>query len=452
MKRLPPEVRKLAARFRDAGHELYVVGGAVRDAILRRPVTDYDFATSATPEEVQRLFRRTIPTGIRHGTVTVLFDGGQFEVTTYRVDGAYEDHRRPDTVTFTRSLDEDLARRDLTINAIAQDPLSGELRDPFGGRNDLRGRIIRTVGAADARFGEDALRMVRAVRFAATLEFTVDPETLDAITAHAPTIRRVAAERVFQEFSKMMEAPRPSIGWRHLRGTGLLEHLVPELLEDAVPREDGIILPPVFDHLVQTCDCATPGDPALRWAALLHDVAKPRCAAVDERGLHFHGHDVRSAEMCEEILRRLKSSRELADHASHLIRHHMFGIDEASSDAALRRFVARVGRDAVDPLLALRQADICGKTGARTMSPDLVRLTDRIDHVAHANAALTVRDLAINGKDLMSALELPPGPLVGVILDELLGTVLDDPSRNDRDTLIEIGRRFYEERLRDPRV
>jgi tRNA nucleotidyltransferase (CCA-adding enzyme) len=450
MKRLPPAVRKFADHFRNAGYELYVVGGAVRDALLRRPVTDYDFATSATPREVQDLFRRTIPTGIRHGTVTVLFEGGQYEVTTYRVDGTYEDHRRPDEVTFTRSLDEDLARRDLTINAIAQDPLTGELRDPFDGQGDIRRRIIRTVGKADDRFGEDALRMVRAVRFAATLEFAIDPETREAITAHAATIRRVAAERVFQELSRMMGSRRPSVGWRDLRETGLLAYLVPELLEDAGTREDGIILPPVFDHLLRTCDCSPADEPVLRWAALLHDVAKPRCAAIDDRGLHFHGHDELSAEMCAEILRRLRSSRELAEGASHLIRHHMFGIGPESSDAAIRRFVARVGRGAVTPLLALRRADICGKSGDAPSGPDLARLEDRVARVIEEEAALTVRDLAINGGDLMTALHLPPGPLVGVILDELLETVLDDPSRNERDTLLEIGRRFYDERVRDP--
>jgi tRNA nucleotidyltransferase (CCA-adding enzyme) len=449
MKRLPSAVRTFATQFRNAGHELYVVGGAVRDALLRRAVTDYDFATSATPEEVQALFRRTVPTGIRHGTVTVLFDGGQFEVTTYRVDGTYEDHRRPDTVTFTRSLEEDLARRDLTINAIAQDPLSGELRDPFGGQRDIRLRTIRTVGNADDRFGEDALRMVRAVRFAATLEFSIEPETLDAITAHAPTIRRVAAERVFQEFSKMMGSRRPSVGWRHLKETGLLEHLIPELLEDERPRGDGISMPPIFDHLLQACDCTPADNPVLRWAALFHDIAKPHCAAVDEKGLHFHGHDARSAEMCDEILCRLRSSRDLAEKASHLILHHMFEVGPESSDAALRRFVSRVGPEATRPLLALRRADICGKVGELRGNPDLARLEGRVDRIIEAESALTVRDLAVNGRDLMSALQIPPGPLVGVVLAELLDTVLDDPSRNERSILLEIGRRFYEERLRD---
>ncbi|MEX2443705.1 MAG: HD domain-containing protein [Alkalispirochaeta sp.] len=445
---IPRRVKRFARVFDGANHELSVVGGAVRDSLLGRTVNDYDFATSATPEEVQQLFRRTIPTGIQHGTVTVVFEGFQFEVTTYRIDGRYDDHRHPDSVTFTRSLYEDLRRRDFTINAIAADPLTGRLTDPFHGRDDLRRRTIRTVGDPAERFAEDALRMLRAVRFAATLEFEVSSDTFSAITPQREEISTVAPERVFQELSKMMEAPAPSVGWRLLRESHLLSFVAPELLESDAQERQESTLRGLFDHLVTSCDCASPEDASLRWAALLHDVGKPRCMAYDDRGLHFHGHDEASAEMAAELLRRLRASRRLIDSVTHLIRHHMFGVAGDSSDAALRRFVSRVGSDFALPLVTLRRADICGKTGSRPTGQDLNELERRIEIVLREDAAITTKDLAINGRDLMTELELSPGPHIGVILAELLETVLDDPEMNSRESLLHIARRFVETRLR----
>ncbi|MCG8477576.1 MAG: HD domain-containing protein [Spirochaetales bacterium] len=446
---VPHTIRRFARVFTEHGFELYVVGGAVRDALLGRRVTDYDFATSATPEEVTTLFRRCIPTGIRHGTVTVIFEGNQLEVTTYRVDGTYEDHRRPDSVTFTRTLAEDLGRRDLTINAIALDPITGAITDPHDGRGDLRRRIIRTVGVATARFSEDALRMLRAVRLTASLEFDLDGETKRAIIGHAADIAAVSMERVLQELSKMMESRRPSVGWRLMRETGLLGHLIPELLEDrdASHHAAGRIVP-VFDHLLASCDCVPARNTVLRWAALLHDVAKPRCLAHDERGIHFHGHDRMSAEMARDILTRLRSSNDLINRVAHLIDHHMFGIDHESSEAALRRFLARVGIEHALPLVALRRADRCGKAVDSHVSyEDLARLERRLERLIEARPAVMAKDLAINGRDLMSELSLKAGPSIGVILNELLQTVIDDPTLNTRPTLLEIATRFYRQRL-----
>nr|MDA3947780.1 CCA tRNA nucleotidyltransferase [Spirochaeta sp.] len=268
---VPAPVRRMAQQFHDAGHEIYVVGGAVRDALLGLPVADYDFATSATPEEVQRLFRRTIPTGIQHGTVTVLFEKHQFEVTTFRIDGQYSDHRRPEAVSFTRSLQEDLQRRDFTVNAIALDPATGEIVDPLNGRADLKEKTIRTVGDPRARFEEDALRMLRAVRFSVTLDFEIEAETIRGIRTLAPTLAHVAPERIRQELEKMMSAPRPSRGWRALDAYGLLGVIAPELTEDRNRVHDTPEMPDVFSHLLQSCDCAPADDPILRWAALLHD-------------------------------------------------------------------------------------------------------------------------------------------------------------------------------------
>ncbi|HKK49546.1 MAG TPA: CCA tRNA nucleotidyltransferase [Alkalispirochaeta sp.] len=444
---IPRRIKRFAQRFNDAHHELSIVGGAVRDSLLGRTVSDYDFATSATPHEVQKLFRNTIPTGIQHGTVTVLFEGNSYEVTTYRVDGKYEDHRRPESVRFTRSLEEDLQRRDFTINAIAADPGSGRLTDPFGGRHDLEHRTIRTVGDPADRFGEDALRMLRAVRFAATLQFEIAPETFHAIEPRHSEIAAVAPERIFQELTKMMSTHSPARGWHLLKDSTLLSSIAPELLESTTMAQHEVALDDLFAHLAATCDCTPAHDEILRWAGLLHDVGKPRCAAYDDRGLHFHGHDATSAEMAEGLLRRLRAPRRLIDSVAHVVRHHMFGVTGGSTDAAIRRFVSRVGADYALPLVTLRRADICGKTGTPPTATDLNELERRIQSILTERTALTPKDLAINGNDLMSELELVPGPHIGIILGELLETVLDDPTLNTREQLLHIARRFAESRL-----
>jgi putative nucleotidyltransferase with HDIG domain len=444
---IPRRIKRFSKVFADANHEIYVVGGAVRDSLLRRAVSDYDFATSATPQEVQSLFRRTIPTGIQHGTVTVLFENHEFEVTTYRIDGGYDDHRRPDSVTFTRSLYDDLKRRDFTINAIAADPLTGRITDPFDGRSDLQRRTLRTVGDPTQRFSEDALRMLRAVRFAATLQFEIDPDTFSSIAPRSQELSAVAPERVFQELSKIIAAATPSVGWHLLKNTNLLSIIMPEFLESDTHHLAASTLEGLFDHLVTACDCAPAEDGTLRWAALLHDIGKPRCAAHDERGLHFHGHDEVSAEMADSMLRRLRAPKRLMEAVTHLIRHHMFGITGGSSDAAIRRFVSRVGSDYALSLVTLRRADICGKTGSAPRATDLNNLERRIKTVLQEETALTTRDLAIDGRDLMTELNLTPGPHIGIILGELLETVLDDPEMNSRELLLNIARKFSETRL-----
>ena len=456
MEKIPPGVWKLARHYREAGHELYVVGGAVRDYLLGTPITDYDFATSALPEESLKMFRRVIATGIEHGTVTVLLDNDRFEVTTYRLDGAYGDRRRPDSVTYTASLEEDLQRRDLTINAIALDPLTREVIDPSDGRSDLRRGIVRTVGDPDRRFSEDALRLIRAIRFATLLQFDIEERTAHAIRKHAAEIRAVAPERIRQELVKMMTAIVPSRGWRLLRDSGLLDVILPELVEDremknlqeAVHGHSGETdIPEVFPHLVQSCDCAPRDAPNLRWSALLHDIGKPRCFQRDERGVHFHEHDRVSAEMAEGILRRLRFPNVDIAEITLLVRHHMFGYTSDWSDSAVRRFIARVGRDRVFALTALRRIDTCGKRKTPDRSSELAELEARIRSVLATEPPLTVMDLEVNGKDVMSSLGIPPGPTVGTILEELLQTAIYDPAVNNRERLLEIARRFYDARI-----
>lgn len=441
MPRVPASIKRFARVFSQAGYELYLVGGAVRDALLGSSLQDFDFATSATPEEVKRLFRRVIPTGIRHGTVTVLFENQHLEVTTYRVEGPYTDKRHPDSVTYTRSLRQDLERRDFTINAIALDPLTEKILDPLDGRRDLKGRVIRTVGCARDRFSEDALRIIRAVRFYCVLEFSLDPPLLDAMRDSGHLVDHVAPERIATELEKMMGARLPSRGWVILRDTGILSRLVPELLEDRASSLD------IFSHLVKSCDCAPRNQPVLRWAALLHDAGKPRCLGEDARGIHFHGHDEESARMAEEVLSRFRFPNERIRAVSHLVRHHMTGYNSDWSDSAVRRLVSRVGSEEIFLLITLQRADLCGKTGHVTPSPSLDELDSRVRTILSQSPALTRAELAVGGSDIMTELGLSPGPLVGIILDELLQTVIDDPQKNHRDTLLKIARRFRDQRL-----
>lgn len=437
---MPANVIKLARRFRTAGYELYVVGGAVRDALRGRPVSDYDFATSARPEEVRSLFRRVIPTGLKHGTVTIVEHGEHFEVTTYRSDGDYSDHRRPDTVQFTRSLDQDLARRDFTINAIAYDPVDREIVDPYDGRGDIAAQVVRSVGSAATRFDEDALRMLRAVRFACVFVYRMDEPVVSAIEASAATITAVSAERIRDELNKMMRAAQPSRGWEMLYTTGLLAYILPEL-ERCHPDHSPV---DVFGHLLATVDCAA-NDEVSRWAALLHDIAKPETYQSNAGTVHFPGHDERSAEYATEILVRLRFSNEMVKRISQLVRHHMIGYSATWSDAAVRRFIARVGRDAIDDQLRLARADRCAY-GART-APALDELEDRLTAILRSNAPLTMSDLAIDGRDVMTELQLKPGPVVGIVLRELYETVLDNPEQNERGTLLAIAKEFVRQRL-----
>ena len=437
---MPANVIALARRFRSAGYQLYVVGGAIRDTLRGAPVSDYDFATSARPEEVRGLFRRVIPTGLQHGTVTIVEHGDRFEVTTYRSDGDYSDHRRPDTVRFTRSLDQDLARRDFTINAIAYDPLDRTIVDPYDGRRDIAARLIRSVGQAATRFDEDALRMLRAVRFACVLDYRLDAAVVAAIERLAATIEAVSAERVRDELRKLIGSARPAHGWRILHDTGLLAHIVPEL-----ERCHATHAPvDVFGHLLAAVDCA-PNDAVGRWAALLHDIAKPETYANRDGTIHFPGHDERSAERATEILTRLRFSNDTVQRVAHLVRHHMIGYQTTWSDSAVRRLIARVGRDAIIDQLRLARADRCAY-GART-APLLDELEDRVTAVLRSRAPLERSDLAIDGRDVMRHLGLGPGPVVGIVLRELYETVLDNPEQNERDTLLSIAERFQRSRL-----
>ena len=413
----------------------------MRDYLLGRPVSDFDVATDARPEEVVRLYRRVIPTGIKHGTVTVLWKGLKIEVTTFRTEADYSDGRHPDSVEYAATIEEDLGRRDFTMNAMAYDLLGKALVDPYGGEADLGRSLVRAVGDPVERFSEDGLRPLRALRFAAQLGFEIEAATLAAIPAELGRFRLVSAERVRDELQKMLLAPAPSRGLRLMESTGMLAIVLPELVACRGVEQRGMHVFDVLDHLYASVD-AVPPDIALRLAALLHDLGKP-AAKVDRPGLEpsFHRHEEYSAIASAAILKRLRFPNGLIDEVTHLVRHHMFAYDDSWSDAAVRRFLARVGEDKVERLFALRIADGTAITGLRVDPRSLEPFRARIESVLAQSHAFGLRDLAIGGNELAS-IGVPKGPAMGRILAELLETVLDDPELNEKERLLDIAEKL----------
>ncbi|HJK96799.1 MAG TPA: HD domain-containing protein, partial [Polyangiaceae bacterium LLY-WYZ-14_1] len=436
---VPTPVRRLAERLRDAGHQAWIVGGCLRDLLLDRPVNDWDLATTALPGDVQKTFRRVIPTGLQHGTVTVVLDGTPYEVTTLRGEGAYTDGRRPDSVFFVDDIREDLARRDFTVNALAWDPLEETLVDPFGGLDDMRRRLIRAVGDPRERFAEDGLRVLRAARFVATLEFELDPPTEAAIAGALSTYRKVSAERIRDEWLKAFKAERPSRAFEVMRRTGILEVTCPALLEQVGCTQNAHHAYDVWTHTLHCLDAARGHGPELRLAALFHDLGKPRTRALSEKteDWTFYGHEKVGAGMADEWLESHRFSRRERETVVHLVRHHLVCYAPDWTDAAVRRFVRRVGADRVPMLLALARADARAK--GRPVDDELALLDElegRVADLVSRDTALTTRQLAIGGKDVMAHYDARPGPFVGRVLDALLERVLDDPTLNRRDRLL----------------
>jgi len=440
---IPASVAQVCERLHAGGHDAFLVGGCVRDLLIPRPIADYDVATSAHPPQVQGLFRHTVPIGIEHGTVKVLtgrdVDGAWqgVEVTTFRGEGPYSDARRPDSVHFVATIEEDLGRRDLTINAIAYDPVGDRLVDPHGGERDLRARLIRAVGDAVERFREDGLRPMRAVRLAAVLGFEVHGSIREAIPLVLDSFSRVAAERVRDELFKMLAAPRPSIGLRLMHETGLLARVLPELLEGVGLHQNRFHAHDVFAHSLACCD-ETQGDPVLRLAALLHDVGKPRAAQPrpeDPTENTFYRHEVVGSDMAEAIARRLRLSNDERDRVVGLVRHHMFFYTDDWSPPTVRRFIRRVGTENLPDLFALRAGDVRSRGRGEDPEAELSAVRARVDEALRDQAALKVTDLALGGADVMRILGVGPGPRVGAILRDLLERVTEDPSLNTPEAL-----------------
>ncbi len=453
--RVPADARDLITTLRGDGHDAFVVGGSVRDVLAGREPLDWDLTTDADPDRLRDLFPGARYDN-RFGTVVVTRGGVEYEITTYRTERDYDDHRRPSRVAFGATLDEDLARRDFTVNAMAfgwaaadADDAPARLVDPHGGRADLDARVLRAVGDPDARFGEDALRMLRAVRLAADPGFSIDPATLAAIERHAPEAARLSGARVGAELGRLLVAPIPSVGLRPMRETGLLAATIPELAaqrgipQAKIPGDD------LWDHSLRTVDAAaamrppaSPEDEAARdarlalvTAALLHDVGKPETFTDG----HFHRHEATGAAIADAILGRLAVARGVRERVVRLVRHHMFSYEPAWSDAAVRRFIQRTGADLLDDLLDLRVADDIG-SGLPVDGPMTAELRRRCRQQLDAQVPLRREDLAVDGNDVARALGIPPGPRLGRILDRLTERVVDDPGLNDRDGLLALAR------------
>jgi tRNA nucleotidyltransferase (CCA-adding enzyme) len=437
---LPAAVRDLLEGLWSAGHAAYVVGGSLRDSLMGREPKDWDLATSALPEMTAALFPGAVYENA-FGTVAVRTAEptiGDVQITTFRSDHEYADFRRPHRVEFSESIELDLARRDFTVNAIAwgaEPDAAPRLIDPHGGRDDLARRTLRAVGDPATRFGEDALRMLRAVRLSATLDFTIDPPTFEAIREQAGLIRHLSGERIAAEIRLLLAAARPSAGLRSLAESGLLEHLAPELAaqrgipQNKVPGED------LWDHTVRSVDGAVAEPPLIRLAALLHDLGKPSTMA-DGR---FVGHEIVGADMASALLDRWHWPTGDRDRVARLIRHHMFGYVPSWSDTAIRRFIVKVGTDALDDLFLLREADNLG-SGLPADAGRLAEFRSRVAGQVTSGAALDLHALAVDGTDLMTEFGWSPGPIVGQTLQRLLDRVIGDPSLNTRERLLSAAR------------
>lgn len=500
---VPPVLKKMNGFFERAGFEAYLVGGAVRDMLRGKNASDWDIATNARPEQVQSLFRRVIPTGIEHGTLTVIFMGHHIEVTTFRSEHGYSDGRRPDEVSYETSIEQDLSRRDFTMNAVAVKLSTGQLCDPFGGKKDIRSKIIRTVGKAEDRFAEDGLRPVRAIRFASTLHFTIESDTLAAIPFSLDKIRCVSIERFRDEFIKIITGQKPSYGLKLLEQTGVLNLFIPELCACRNVTQDdgrGFHRFDVLDHLFYACDHAqcrsctesdrsagtehiaedcsskdcgghsSTGNPSesrlliIRLAALFHDIGKPRVRSEEIRGndarIAFYSHEKESARMCTAILERLRFPAKTVRYVSHLVEQHMFHYESSWTDAAVRRFMARVSPPAglgtleqtIADLFDLRIADVSGMTNSSALlhsgpwSANLIEFRDRIQKELNNKNAVGLKDLAVSGTDLITA-GIPAGKTLGLLLQELLQTVLDDPACNTKEKLLEIAKSIAQKKM-----
>lgn len=436
---LPKQVETIITTLEKAGYEAYAVGGCVRDSLLGRVPDDWDITTNAKPGEVKSLFHRTIDTGIRHGTVTVMMGKTGYEVTTYRVDGEYEDGRHPKNVEFTGSLREDLCRRDFTINAMAYRPKDG-LVDCFGGMEDLRDGRIRCVGDARARFTEDALRMMRAVRFSAQLSFSIEEKTFEAMKALAGNLKKVSAERIQAEFVKLLCSPNPDAA-RLLYETGLSAVFLPEFDECMRTEQNN----PhhcytVGEHILHAVK-AVRADRVLRLAMFFHDIGKPYTKETDENGVdHFHRHAVIGEDLAKKILRRLKFDTDTIVRVSGLVRNHDRKIEP--DKRGMRRAMAAVGGDLFPDLFDVKAADTAAQSKYRQEEKyeQLARLRELYDEVMRDKECVCLKDLAVTGRDLIGA-GIPAGPELGGILKELLSLVVEDPACNTKEYLLEQARK-----------
>ena len=469
--KLPELLVAFGKVFSDAGFKAYLVGGAVRDMIMKLPAHDWDVATNATPQDVISLFKFVVPTGIEHGTVTVHFKGEEIEVTTFRTESGYSDGRHPDSINYAATIEEDLSRRDFTMNSIAADLTDGNITDPYDGQNDIKKGLIRTVGLAHERFMEDGLRPIRALRFASKLGFSIEKDTYSEIFKKEiqEKTASISIERFRDEFEKIMASPKPSVGLKLLEETGLLALFVPEFSEcrgclqsDYRAFHDFDVL----DHLFYACDGVPASKLNVRLAALFHDIGKPAAKKlVNETVLDgdkkdgskkeiqtvtFYNHEIIGEKITRKIMIRLKFSNEMTDNVCHLVKEHMFHYESSWTDAAIRRFLIRVKPECLEDLYDLRLADMYGMHNEAVniryseSVKLLMELQKRIEKELAKKSALSLKSLAVNGHDLMQ-LGIPAGKELGRILNELFECVVEDPAMNERQALLKTAQALYQQ-------
>ena len=455
--------------FFQAGYKAYLVGGAVRDMLMKVPAHDWDVATNATPQDVIKLFKFVVPTGIEHGTVTVHYKGNEIEVTTFRTEAGYSDGRHPDSINYAATIEEDLARRDFTMNAIAASLEDGIITDPYGGQDDIKNKLIRTVGAAHERFMEDGLRPVRALRFASKLGFSIEKNTYSEIFKKEIQAKAasISIERFRDEFEKIMASPKPSVGLKLLEESGLLDIFIPEfkICRGCIQSDYRAFHKfDVLDHLFYACDGAPADKLNVRLAALFHDIGKPAAKKIlhetvldgekndgskkEIETITFYNHEAFGEKITQKLMIRLKFSNDMISNVCHLVKEHMFHYESNWSEAAVRRFIIRVKPECMEDLYDLRLADMYGmyneKVDVRYSESVklLLELKARVEKELSKKTALSLKSLAVNGRDLMQ-LGIPAGKELGRILNELLECVIEDPAMNNKEMLIETAKKIF---------
>jgi tRNA nucleotidyltransferase (CCA-adding enzyme) len=433
--RIPGEVQFIINTLYKSGFEAFAVGGCIRDILIGRLPNDWDITTNALPEQIISLFSHTIPTGIKHGTVTVIYNNNPYEVTTYRIDGEYTDNRHPDKVLFTSSLEEDLSRRDFTINSMAYNEYSG-IVDPFNGFADLDALRVKCVGNANNRFNEDALRMIRAIRFACQLNFDIEEDTFNAIKLNCNLIKNVSIERIRDEFSKILLCEKPSFGLLLLKDSGLLQYILPEFMEtinfdQRNPHHDKDI----FSHTLSAIDYS-PKELSVRLGALLHDIGKPSSFTIDEKGIgHFYGHEIIGTDISEIILRRMKYDNATIKKVLILVKEHMSRFSKLKP-STIKKLITRVGIENLEDLFELQIADI--RASAPPFNLDAVEyLRKETVEILNNKQPITIKDLAVTGSDLIKS-GIQPGKIIGKILNDLLEIVLEKPELNTKEDLLKL--------------
>jgi len=454
---IPEKVIKIINKFTESKAEIYIVGGAVRDLLLDRPVKDWDFTTNLTPEEMKKLFPKNSFCNNVFGTFSILNGQEIFEVTTFRTERGYSDNRHPDEVAWGKTLEEDLQRRDFTINAMAiklQNPPTlwvsslekGGLKaveikiiDLYNGQEDLKNKLIRTVGNPDERFSEDALRLMRAVRIAGQIGFKIEEKTLKSIQKNAHLINNVAGERIRDELFKILLSPIPSKGIEILKDSGLLKEIMPELLVGENVAQKGHHIDDVWTHNLKTLDNCQTCSPITKLAALLHDVGKPAVMIGDGEARTFHNHEVKGSRIALAIGKKLRLSNKELEQLFKLVRWHMFTVQETQTDKAVRRFIRNVTLDYIDEMIALRRADRLG-SGSKETSWRWELFKKRIVEVQKQPFA--IKDLKIDGKDVMEILNIKPSKKVGEVLKAIFDQVEQKPEMNEREILLEEIKKF----------